>query len=348
MLRSSGAGARASRSRIARPKSAPPPGAVVHPAPWGVGPGLRCEARGDDACLPNARSRGGGLVCRCCGHLVQPDTSRRPVRKLKKKKRREALLQRRIRNLDDRLRHAHESFDHVSFDGDRDIGFDVDGVLRSPRLPDSAPHRSTRVRQGHAGSDLTGSEHGSASPGGRSGSGGDVGRQLSVAEAELREQVRLLREMVRSASGAGGAADAPPGGDALGAGEGPALAGGSLSSLPPPPHQQQRNHHHQQQQQQRNHHHQQQQQQPVMQQDKQQQGDGTPAAGLAARRGRLPSALASPAAPARLNISSFSPPRLSAGTPKGVAFSDGPRAAAAARPDDAPPAQARPSPESPQ
>jgi len=333
MLRSSGAGARASRSRIARPKSAPPPGAVVHPAPWGVGPGLRCEARGDDACLPNARSRGGGLVCRCCGHLVQPDTSRRPVRKLKKKKRREALLQRRIRNLDDRLRHAHESFDHVSFDGDRDIGFDVDGVLRSPRLPDSAPHRSTRVRQGHAGSDLTGSEHGSASPGGRSGSGGDVGRQLSVAEAELREQVRLLREMVRSASGAGGAADAPPGGDALGAGERPALAGGSLSSLPPPPHQQPGK---------------QQQQLSGIRQGTQQQGDGTTAAGLAARRGRLPSALASPAAPARLNISSFSPPRLSAGTPKGVAFSDGPRAAAAARPDDAPPSQARPSPESPQ
>ena len=273
---------------------------------------------------------GGGLVCRCCGHLVQPDTSRRPVRKLKKKKRREALLQRRIRNLDDRLRHAHESFDHVSFDGDRDIGFDVDGVLRSPRLPDSAPHRSTRVRQGHAGSDLTGSEHGSASPGGpQRQRGGDVGRQLSVAEAELREQVRLLREMVRSASGAGGAADAPPGGDALGAGEGPALAGGSLSSL-------------------RRRRRTSSRETTTSSSSSSRetttsssssssrscsrtsssrvtarQRPGLPRAGDACRARSRP--LPRPRGSTSLRSR---PPRLSAGTPKGVAFSDGPRAAA--------------------
>ncbi|KAJ1478420.1 hypothetical protein T484DRAFT_1749603 [Baffinella frigidus] len=39
---------------------------------WGQGPGPRCDERGG-ACLLSGRGKTGGLMCRCCGHLVRAE-----------------------------------------------------------------------------------------------------------------------------------------------------------------------------------------------------------------------------------------------------------------------------------
>ena len=156
--------ARRTETLAHRPASAPARGASLSARPaWGQGPGPRCDERGG-SCLPIGRGKSGGLMCRCCGHLVRAEPVASGVRRAppvgdgaprprarkkktvkKKKKASEATLwQRRNMEIEERMRSAIDPFvrEHGSQSTDMHADDDAADLADSPAPGDN---RSTRI-----------------------------------------------------------------------------------------------------------------------------------------------------------------------------------------------------------